>query len=195
MAATVWVEGGESHDMSDHVRHPPFAYVRYRTDAVKAHRVALRDEVTMQSDWGSKGVQWWHARSWARPKEGPVAVNTAVSRSTRSTVLEHLRVLRGSISRARDMLMHYRDDRVDRDTLEPAARRVDELMNMFATNANDPALITLWSSEIQTAIGKVPNPKSADALHEASTELAAILDVIEAEEKRSQLETDYRTRF
>jgi len=60
--------------------------------------------------------------------EGPVAVNTAVSRSTRSTVLEHLRVLRGSISRARDMLMHYRDDRVDRDTLEPAARRVDELM-------------------------------------------------------------------
>jgi hypothetical protein len=41
----------------------------------------------------------------------------------------------------------------------------------------------------------VPNPKSADALNEASTELAAILDVIEAEEKRSQLETDYRTRF
>jgi hypothetical protein len=91
--------------------------------------------------------------------------------------------------------MHFRDDRVDRDTLEPAARRVDEMMNMFATNANDPALIALWSSEIQTAIGKVPNPKSADALHEASAELAAILDVIEAEEKRSQLETDYRTRF
>jgi hypothetical protein len=91
--------------------------------------------------------------------------------------------------------MHFRDDRVDRDTLEPAARRVDELMNMFATNANDPALIALWSSEIRTAIGKVPNPKSADALHEASAELAAILDVIEAEEKRSQLETDYRTRF
>jgi hypothetical protein len=91
--------------------------------------------------------------------------------------------------------MHFRDDRVDRDTLEPAARRVDEMMNMFATNANDPALIALWSSEIQTAIGKVPNPKSADALHEASAELAAILDVIEAEDKRSQLETDYRTRF
>jgi hypothetical protein len=124
-----------------------------------------------------------------------VAVNTAVSRSTRSTVLEHLRVLRGSLARARDTLMHFRDDRVDRDTLEPAARRVDELMNMFATNSNDPALIALWSSEIQTAIGKVPNPKSADALHEASAELAAILDVIEAEEKRSQLETDYRTRF
>ena len=91
--------------------------------------------------------------------------------------------------------MHFRDDRVDRDTLEPAARRVDELMNMFATNLNDPALIALWSAEIQTAIAKVPNPKSADALHDASTELAAILDVIEADEQRSQLETDYRTRF
>jgi hypothetical protein len=91
--------------------------------------------------------------------------------------------------------MHFRDDRVDRDTLEPAARRVDELMNMFATNANDPALVALWSSEIRAAIAKVPNPKSADALQEASAELEAILDVIEAEEKRSQLETDYRTRF
>ena len=124
-----------------------------------------------------------------------MAVNTAVSRSTRSTVLEHLRLLRGSLALARDKLMHFRDDRVDRDTLEPAARRVDELMNMFATNLNDPALIALWSAEIQTAIAKVPNPKSADALHDASTELAAILDVIEADEKRSQLETDYRTRF
>jgi hypothetical protein len=124
-----------------------------------------------------------------------VAVNTAVSRSTRSTVLEHLRLLRGSLAVARDKLMHFRDDRVDRDALEPAARRVDELMNMFATNLHDPALIALWSTEIQTAIAKVPNPKSADALHDASTELAAILDVIEADEKRSQLETDYRTRF
>ena len=37
--------------------------------------------------------------------------------------------------------------------------------------------------------------QNADALNEASAELAVILDVIEAEEKRSQLETDYRTRF
>jgi hypothetical protein len=103
--------------------------------------------------------------------------------------------LRGSIARARDMLMHFKDDRVDRDALEPAARRVDELMNMFATNANDPALIAQWSSEIQAAIAKVPNPKSVDALHEATNELAAILDVIDAEEKRAQLETDYKTRF
>jgi hypothetical protein len=119
-----------------------------------------------------------------------VGINRAVSRSTRSTVLEHLRTLRGSLSRARDTLMHFKDDRVDRDTLEPAARRVDELMNMFASNSNDPERVALWSSEIQTAIDKVPNPKAAAALSEARTELAAILDVIEAEVKTSHAGID-----
>jgi len=110
-----------------------------------------------------------------------VEFNRAVSRSTRSVVLEHLRTLRGSLARARDTLMHFKDDRVDRDALEPAARRVDELMNMFAGNSNDPERVALWSSEIQTAIDKVPNPKAAAALSEARTEMAAILDVIEAD--------------
>ena len=137
----------------------------------------------MTAGIGLNGVQW------------RVAVNSTVSRTTRSAVLERLRILRGSISRARDALMHYRDDRVDRDALEPAARKVDELMNLFATNANDPAVVAQCASEIQAAIGKVPNPKSADALREASAELAAILDVIDAETKRAQLETDYRTRY
>lgn len=110
-----------------------------------------------------------------------MGINRAVSRSARSTVLEHLRTLRGSLARARDMLMHFKDDRVDRDTLEPAARRVDELMNMFAGNSNDPERVALWSAEIRAAIDKVPNPKAAAALSEARTELAAILGVIEAE--------------
>ena len=110
-----------------------------------------------------------------------MAVNSAVSRSTRSTVLEHLRTLRLSLARARDTLVHFKDDRVDRDKLEPAARRVDDLMNMFASNSTDPVLVTLWSSEIQGAIDKVPNPKAADALREARLEIAAILGVIEAE--------------
>ena len=57
--------------------------------------------------------------------------------------------------------MHFKDDRVDRDTLEPAARRVDELMNMFASSSNDPERVALWSSEIQGAIDKVPNPKAS----------------------------------
>jgi hypothetical protein len=115
-----------------------------------------------------------------------MAVNRTVSRSARSTVLEHLRTLRGSLARARDTLMHFKDDRVDRDTLEPAARRVDELMNMFASNSNDPERVALWSSEIQTAIDKVPNPKSAEALLEARAEIAAIRGVIEAEDKGSR---------
>jgi hypothetical protein len=81
--------------------------------------------------------------------------------------------------------MHFKGDRVDRDTLEPAARRVDGLMDMFAGNSSDPALVALWSREIRSAIDSVPNPKSADALLEASGELAAILGVIEAAEKVS----------
>jgi hypothetical protein len=81
--------------------------------------------------------------------------------------------------------MHFKDDRVDRDTLEPAARRVDGLMDMFAGKSSNPALVALWSGEIRSAIDRVPNPKSADALLEASAELAAILGVIEAAEKVS----------
>jgi hypothetical protein len=79
--------------------------------------------------------------------------------------------------------MHFKGDRVDRDTLEPAARRVDGLMEMFAGKSNDPALVALSFREIRSAIDRVPNPKSADALVEASVELAGILGVIEAAEK------------
>ena len=86
--------------------------------------------------------------------------------------------------------MHFKGDRVDRDTLEPAARRVDELMEMFASNASDPSLVALWSREIRSTMDKVPNPKSADALLEASAELTAILGVIEAGEKLSRPGTD-----
>ena len=110
-------------------------------------------------------------------------VNTAVSRSTRSVVLERLRILRAILARARDTLMHFKEDRVDRDTLEPAARRVDKLMDMFAGNSSDPLLVDLWSREIRSAMDKVSNPKSVDALREASVELAAILGMIEAAEK------------
>ena len=115
-----------------------------------------------------------------------MGINSTVSRNTRSTVLEHLRTLRGSLARARDTLMHFRDDRVDRDALEPAARRVDELMDMFASNSSDPVLVALWASEIRSAIDKVPNSKSAKALLEASAELATILGIIEAAEKVSR---------
>jgi hypothetical protein len=123
-------------------------------------------------------VRDWPALGFGRED---LAINSTVSRSARSTVLEHLRALRGTIARARDTLMHFKDDRVDRDALEPAARRVDDLMNMFASSATDPELVALWSSEIQAAMDKVPNPKAADALLQARSEIAAILGVIEAE--------------
>jgi hypothetical protein len=78
--------------------------------------------------------------------------------------------------------MHYKNDRVDRDILEPAARRIDELMMMFASGSSDIALVVRWSSEIRSLIDKVPNPKSADALQEASAELTSILGLISAEQ-------------
>jgi hypothetical protein len=110
-----------------------------------------------------------------------MTVNSSLSRAEYSKVLAHLRSLRASIAQARDALMHFSYDRLDRDKLEPAARRVDDLMNMFASSSTDPELVALWSSEIQGAMDKVPNPKAADALLQARSEIAAILGVIEAE--------------
>jgi hypothetical protein len=110
-----------------------------------------------------------------------MAVNSTVARSTRSTVLEHLRTLRGSLARARDTLMHFKDDRVDRDQLEPAARRVDNLMDMFTSNLRDPAQSCLWVAEIQRGVEQVTNPKAADALRDARAEIAALVDIVASE--------------
>ena len=82
----------------------------------------------------------------------------------RSKILADLRSLRDSLADARNALMHYKDDRVDRDKLEPAARRVDDLMIMFAGNGADVTKGTIWVNEIQSGIDRVINPKSAAAL-------------------------------
>jgi hypothetical protein len=111
-----------------------------------------------------------------------VQVNTSISKSTRASVLERLRALRASLVSARDTLMHYKNDRVDRDILEPAARRVDELIVMFASSSSDISLVVRWSGEIRSLIDKVPNPKSANALLDASAELTAILGLVSAEQ-------------
>jgi hypothetical protein len=78
--------------------------------------------------------------------------------------LADLRLLRDNLADARNALMHYKDDRVDRDKLEPAARRVDDLMIMFAGSGADVAKGTVWLNEIQNGIDRVINPKSAAAL-------------------------------
>ena len=91
------------------------------------------------------------------PREAAMTVNASLSRSDQSRILAHLRTLRATLSRARDALMHFKDDRVDRDMLEPAARRVDDLMNMFVSTAPDSAKGSRWVTEIQSGIEQVTN--------------------------------------
>ena len=106
-----------------------------------------------------------------------MAINNGVSRVNQKT-LAHLRTLRMNLDQARSALMHYKDDRVDRDTLEPAARRVDDLMNLFATGAQDSSQSLAWMTEIRVVIDKVANPKSTVALQAAGIEIAALLALI-----------------
>jgi len=114
-------------------------------------------------------------------REAAMAVDISLSRSEHSKILTHLRTLRASLSQARDALMHFKDDRLDRDTLEPAARRVDDLMNMFVSKAPDPAQGSRWVTEIQSGVEQVKNPKAAEALHEARVDITALLDVMGSE--------------
>jgi hypothetical protein len=109
-----------------------------------------------------------------------MAVNSTVSRSAHQQILAHLRTLRVSLEQARGALMHFKDDRVDRDKLEPAARRVDDLMNMFATGLRDPAKGLVWMNTIQGDVEQVVNPKSAAALRDAGVEIAALLTLMTA---------------
>jgi hypothetical protein len=95
--------------------------------------------------------------------------------------MTHLRTLRGNLAQARDALMHYKADRLDRDKLEPAARRVDDLMNMFASNMRSVEKGSLWIAEIQSGVEQVTNPKAAEALGEARLDIAALLDAMGSE--------------
>jgi hypothetical protein len=101
-----------------------------------------------------------------------------LSRSEHSKILAHLRTLRASLAQARDALMHFKDDRLDRDRLEPAARRVDDLMNMFVSTSRDPAQGSRWMAEIQNGVEQVTNPKVAEALGEARLDIAVLLEVM-----------------
>jgi hypothetical protein len=114
-----------------------------------------------------------------------MAVNISSSRSSRSKILAHLRTLRASLAQARNALMHFKDDRFDRDKLEPAARRVDDLMNMYASDARDSVQGSAWVNEIQSGVDQVTNPKAADALREARVDIAALLEVLDAEGKET----------
>jgi plasmid stabilization system protein ParE len=104
-----------------------------------------------------------------------MAVQSSLSRSASAVILAHLRTLRANLAKARDLLVHFKGDRVDRDRLEPAARRVDDLMNLFASGSRDPEQGSLFITEIQGGLEKVTNPKSADALRDAQVDIVALL--------------------
>ena len=103
-----------------------------------------------------------------------MAIQNGVTRTNQKT-LAHLRALRATLDQARNALMHYKDDRVDRDKLEPAARRVDDLMNLHVSSTPDPTQSLAWMNEIRVALGVVVNPKSAAALQAANAEIDALL--------------------
>lgn len=107
-----------------------------------------------------------------------VAATTTLTRAEHSKIRGHLRTLRLSLMRARDALMHFKDDRVDRDKLEPAARRVDDLMDMFVGDARDLAQGPVWVAEIRGGVEQVTNPKVAEALREARVDITALLEVM-----------------
>jgi hypothetical protein len=117
----------------------------------------------------------------------PMATDIGFSRSDQAQILSRLRTLRTSIAHARDALMHFKDDRVDRDKLEPAARRVDDLMNMFVSTSSDRAQGSSWISEIQIGVEQVTNPKAAEALRDARVDISALLDMMSLDPKGSHV--------
>jgi hypothetical protein len=104
-----------------------------------------------------------------------VPAGTSLILATRSEILAHLRTLRANIATARAALMNYKDDRLDRDKLEPAARRVDDLMDMYAGSSSRSVPRGLaWIAEIQSGIEAVTNAKAAAALSEAQAGVTAL---------------------
>ncbi|MDB6090392.1 MAG: hypothetical protein JWN85_3176 [Gammaproteobacteria bacterium] len=115
-----------------------------------------------------------------------MAIELSSSRSARSNILAHLRTLRASLAQARDALMHFSGDRLDRDKLEPAARRADDLMNMFAGELRDPGKGSVWVGEILGGVEQVTNPKATAALLEARVDITVLLELLGSEVKRTQ---------
>jgi hypothetical protein len=107
-----------------------------------------------------------------------MTIDFTLTRSAFSEILARVRTLRASIAQARSALMHFHGDRLDRDRLEPAARRVDDLMDLFASGLRDPAQGAIWVTEIQSGVDQVTNPKSAEALREARVDIVALLDAM-----------------
>ena len=111
-------------------------------------------------------------------REVSVTIDASLTRAEHAKVRAHLRTLRTSLVEARDALMHFKDDRLDRDRLEPAARRADDLMNMFVGDMRDLTQGPLWVAEIKSGVEQVTNPKVAAALRDARVDITALLDMM-----------------
>jgi hypothetical protein len=123
-------------------------------------------------------------------REGFMTIDLSLTRSSFSEILARVRTLRANIAQARAALMHFHVDRLDRDRLEPAARRVDDLMNLFASGLRDRAQGSLWVAEIQSGVDQVTNPKSAEALREARVDIVALLEAMRTEGTGVDLASD-----
>jgi len=104
-------------------------------------------------------------------------IPASASRANQTT-LAHLRTLRLNLDQARSALMHFKEDRIDRDKLEPAARRVDDLINLFAISPQDAAQGLAWINDIRRALDTVANPKSVAKLDAARVEITALLTLL-----------------
>ena len=107
-----------------------------------------------------------------------MTVDVSLTRAEHAKVRAHLRTLRTSLVQARDALMHFKDDRLDRDRLEPAARRADDLMNMFVGDMRDLKQGPLWVAEIKSGVEQVTNPRATAALRDARVDITALLDMM-----------------
>jgi hypothetical protein len=109
-----------------------------------------------------------------------------ISGAAQSLILGRLRTLRKNLDVARTALLNFKEDRIDRDKLEPAARRTDDLMNLFTSDNKDPTQGTAWVKQILGSVDEVTNPKAATALGEARQDIAALLEVMGREVERTQ---------
>ncbi len=111
-----------------------------------------------------------------------MATESSFSPSDQSKIRSRLRSLRASLAHARDALMHFKNDRQDRDKLEPAARRIDDLMHMFVSNSSNRAKGLLWISEVQNGVEQVTNPKVAEVLQDARADISALLQMMSSDQ-------------
>lgn len=150
--------------------------------------VAQWAEWTCEKAEGSRavvegGAEEVHCGWLAVGRAGAMPTDIRFSSSDQSMILSRLRALRSHIEQAREVLMHFKVDRLDRDKLEPAARRVDDLMNMFGSTSRNRAQGSLWISEIQIGVEQVTNPKAAEALRAARVDIQALIEVMSSDRK------------